>query len=103
MIFLPLSIMERLTEKEIDTLLQNLEGWTYLEGSITKLFTFKDFKEAFATMTRIAFECEAQNHHPEWENIYSSLTIKLNTHDVGGVTKKDFQLARSIENIVNAN
>ena len=52
-------------------------------------------------MTRIAFECEAQNHHPDWSNVYNSLYIRLNTHDVGGITSNDFKLAESIENIVN--
>ncbi|MGB5780800.1 MAG: 4a-hydroxytetrahydrobiopterin dehydratase, partial [Eudoraea sp.] len=50
---------------------------------------------------RIAFECEAQNHHPDWSNVYNSLIIRLNTHDVGGITNNDFELAKSIENIVN--
>ncbi len=95
--------MEKLTDKEIDSLLKDFEGWAYENGSIIKSFKFKDFKQAFAIMTRIAFECEAQNHHPDWENVYNNLTIKLNTHDTGGVTKKDFQLAQSIENIVAQN
>ena len=80
--------MEKLTEKEITILLQDLKGWSYQNGSIVKVFKFKDFRETFATMTRIAFECEAQNHHPDWENVYNTLTINLNTHDAGGVTKK---------------
>jgi len=95
--------MEKLTEKEITVLLQDLKGWTYQNGSIVKVFKFKDFRETFATMTRIAFECEAQNHHPDWENVYNTLTINLNTHDAGGVTKKDFRLAGAIEQLVNAN
>ncbi|RNC88617.1 MAG: 4a-hydroxytetrahydrobiopterin dehydratase [Allomuricauda sp.] len=95
--------MEKLTEKEITILLQDLKGWSYQNGSIVKVFKFKDFRETFATMTRIAFECEAQNHHPDWENVYNTLTINLNTHDAGGVTKKDFRLAGAIEQLVNAN
>ena len=67
---------------------------------IEKSFTFTDFKEAFSVMTHIAFECERQQHHPNWENVYNSLTIKLNTHDAGGVTQKDIDLANSIEEIV---
>jgi 4a-hydroxytetrahydrobiopterin dehydratase len=93
--------MKKLTEIEIETLLQTLNGWAYKNGAITKSYIFKDFKEAFSIMTRIAFECEAKNHHPDWENVYNSLTIKLNTHDVDGLTKKDFELAQSIEDIVN--
>ncbi|MCL4162589.1 UNVERIFIED_CONTAM: hypothetical protein GTU68_041367 [Idotea baltica] len=51
-------------------------------------------------MSRIAFECEALNHHPDWSNVYNVLTISLSTHDSGGVTNKDFKLAQAIENIV---
>ncbi|MEE1964103.1 4a-hydroxytetrahydrobiopterin dehydratase [Allomuricauda taeanensis] len=92
--------MEKLTDNEIEKALQGLQGWSLNNGSISKSFKFKDFKEAFSTMTRIAFECEAQNHHPNWENVYNTLNIALNTHDVGGVTQKDIRLAQSIERIV---
>ena len=51
-------------------------------------------------MTRIAFEAEEQNHHPDWSNVYNELSITLNTHDAGGVTEKDFKLAQSIEEIL---
>ncbi len=94
--------MEKMTDNEIEKALQGLQGWSLNNGSISKSFKFKDFKEAFSTMTRIAFECEAQNHHPNWENVYNTLNIALNTHDVGGVTQKDIRLAQSIERIVGA-
>ncbi|WP_420600985.1 4a-hydroxytetrahydrobiopterin dehydratase [Flagellimonas sp.] len=93
--------MEKLEATQITSLLKNLDGWTYENGSICKSYVFKDFKEAFSVMTRIAFEAEQQNHHPLWENVYNQLAIKLNTHDVGGITQNDFDLARSIESIVN--
>ena len=92
--------MKKLSTEEIKNALKNLNGWEHKDDTITKSFEFEDFKEAFSTMTRIAFECEKMNHHPDWENVYNSLTIKLNTHDVGGVTEKDFKLAQSIESIV---
>ncbi|WP_318345887.1 4a-hydroxytetrahydrobiopterin dehydratase [Flagellimonas baculiformis] len=92
--------MEKMNENEINTALRELQGWSYKNGSIIKSFKFKDFKEAFSTMTRIAFECEAQNHHPNWENVYNTLNIALTTHDAGGVTQKDIALAKSIENLV---
>ena len=93
--------MEKLTENQINKNLSELYGWVLEDGSITKSYKFKSFKEAFSKMTQIAFECEAQNHHPNWENVYNSLTIKLNTHDVNGITQNDFDLATAIENIVN--
>ena len=61
---------------------------------------FEDFKEAFSAMTRIAFEAEKLQHHPEWSNIYNSLEIFLFTHDAEGVTEKDFELAKTIDNLI---
>jgi len=92
--------MKKMNNDEIKEALKNLSGWALKDDMIEKSFTFEDFKEAFATMTHIAFECEKQNHHPNWENVYNSLTIKLNTHDADGVTQKDIDLATSIEKIV---
>lgn len=94
--------MEKLTEKEIEQHLEKLEGWEYMDGAIETSFEFKNFKEAFSVMTRIAFECEAQGHHPDWTNVYNSLHIRLNTHDANGVTEKDFKLAHSIEEIIDS-
>ncbi|MBM1107836.1 4a-hydroxytetrahydrobiopterin dehydratase [Aurantibacter crassamenti] len=95
--------MEKLTTTEIEQRLVNIPGWKYTDNLIEKTFTFTNFKEAFAMMTRIAFECEAQNHHPDWSNVYKTVHIALNTHDAGGVTEKDFSLANAIEKIVTEN
>ncbi|MBT8283068.1 MAG: 4a-hydroxytetrahydrobiopterin dehydratase [Muriicola sp.] len=92
--------MEKLNTAQVEERLKKLEGWEYNNDAIETSFEFKNFKEAFTVMTRIAFECEAQNHHPDWSNVYNSLQIRLNTHDAGGVTEKDFTLAKSIENII---
>ncbi len=94
--------MEKLSERTIEERLEKLEGWEYVDGAIEASFEFKNFKEAFSVMTLIAFECEAQNHHPDWSNVYNSLNIRLNTHDAGGVTEKDFELAHAIERIIDA-
>ncbi len=94
--------MNKLGEKEIQEQLKDLKGWEYREGALETTFEFKNFKEAFTIMTRIAFECEAQNHHPDWSNVYKTLTIRLSTHDAGGVTMKDFGLAQSIEEIIES-
>ena len=94
--------MEKMTEKEIEKKLNELDGWDYVNGDIETSFEFKNFKEAFSVMTRIAFECEAQGHHPDWNNVYNSLHIRLNTHDADGVTEKDFKLAESIEDIIES-
>lgn len=93
--------MKKLNEQEINEKLNSLEGWTYSDNSIQTSFEFENFKEAFTLMTRIAFEAEAKNHHPDWTNVYNQLEISLSTHDAGGVTEKDFELAKAIEAIVN--
>lgn len=94
--------MEKLSERTIEERLDKMEGWEYKDGAIEAAFKFKNFREAFATMTKIAFECEAHNHHPEWTNVYNNLHIRLNTHDAGGITEKDFRLAHSIWDIIHA-
>ncbi len=94
--------MKKLNDNEITERLSNLNGWEFKNGSIAKAYQFRDFKEAFSIMTRIAFECEALNHHPNWENVYNSLTIRLNTHDVNGITENDFDLAKTIDSIVDS-
>lgn len=93
--------MEKLTPLAVESRLANLEGWEYKEGGIQKSFKFKDFREAFSVMSHVAFECEAKNHHPEWSNVYNQLNIRLTTHDAGGVTDKDIDMAKSIERIVS--
>ena len=95
--------MSRLSIEQIEKQLEQLEGWEYVDGALETSFEFQDFKEAFAVMTRIAFECEAQQHHPDWSNVYNSLHIRLNTHDIGGVSEKDFKLAKTIEAIIDVN
>lgn len=94
--------MKKLSEKEIEKHLTELDGWELIDGAIETSFEFKNFKDAFSVMTRIAFECEAQNHHPDWSNVYNSLNIRLSTHDADGVTEKDFKLAHSIEEIIES-
>mgnify|MGYP003648067634 FL=1 len=92
--------MKKMNTHEIQEALKNLSGWALKDDMIQKSFIFADFKEAFSIMTHIAFECEKQNHHPNWEDVYNSLTIKLSTHDADGITQKDIDLAKSIEKIV---
>lgn len=92
--------MKKLSEKEISDKLKDFEGWEFHDDSLQTKFEFEDFKETFSIMTRIAFEAEAQQHHPEWTNVYNTLSISLSTHDAGGVTEKDFKMVEAIENII---
>lgn len=92
--------MNKLDHDTIQARLLQFPEWEYADDAIHAEFEFENFKDCFSAMSRIAFECEALNHHPNWSNTYNVLTISLSTHDVDGVTDKDFKLAEAIENIV---
>lgn len=94
--------MDPLTTEQIEKELSNLDGWTFEDDKIKKDFTFSDFKEAITFMVKVGFEAEALVHHPDWSNVYNSVSIRLSTHDAGDkVTEKDFKLAKAIEEIYN--
>jgi len=81
--------------------LATLSGWSEAAGrdAITRKFTFKDFNEAFGFMTRAALVAEKMDHHPEWFNVYKTVEVTLSTHDAGGVTELDVQLAEAMDRI----
>lgn len=85
------------------TVTQDLQdaGWSQAgDGkSISKTFRFKTFRDAMAWMTRIAFEAEAADHHPEWTNVYNRVEVLLTTHDAGGLTDKDLNLAKKMDTL----
>ena len=77
--------------------------WKEENNSLVRTFTFKNFSEAFAFMTRVAIEAEKLNHHPTWTNTWNKVEVKLNTHDAGDtVTEKDRQLASRIDSLMPA-
>jgi len=92
--------MNKLSEQDIEKKLLRFPDWEYYEDALHAEFEFENFKDCFSAMSRIAFECEALNHHPDWSNVYNVLTISLSTHSSSGVTDLDFKLAEAIETIV---
>jgi 4a-hydroxytetrahydrobiopterin dehydratase len=94
---------ERLSDTGRKTMLEPLfdTGWSMVEGrdAITKTFVFKDFVEAFGWMTQAAIWAEKWNHHPEWSNVYKSVTVVLTTHDVDGLSALDAKLARKMDSL----
>lgn len=92
--------MSKLSQEDIKMKLLRFPEWEYYDDAIHAEFEFDNFKDCFSAMSRIAFECEALNHHPDWSNTYNILTISLSTHSVGGVTELDSKLAEAIEHIV---
>ncbi len=87
----------RLTQPEIDELLSQRRNWSIEDGKLTRVLKFKDFVETFAFMTQVALIAERMNHHPEWFNVYDTVRIQLTTHDVGGLSARDFELAERID------
>jgi 4a-hydroxytetrahydrobiopterin dehydratase len=78
--------------------LASLPGWSHRRDALEKTFQFGSVREAFGFMTRVAFEAEGMNHHPEWKNVYDRVWVRLNTHDADGrVTAKDVALAKKIQ------
>ncbi|MEZ0390782.1 MAG: 4a-hydroxytetrahydrobiopterin dehydratase [Pseudobdellovibrionaceae bacterium] len=91
---------EQRNYEKIDHLKQDLPQWRVnAEKKLEREFVFKSFAEAFSFMTRVAFEAESLNHHPDWSNSYNKVKIELTTHDEGGITEKDFELAKKIDRI----
>jgi 4a-hydroxytetrahydrobiopterin dehydratase len=74
--------------------------WDVKRDAIARSFTFQDFSAAFAFMTRVALAAEQADHHPEWSNVYNKVYILLTTHDAGGLTQKDIDLAKVIDGFV---
>jgi 4a-hydroxytetrahydrobiopterin dehydratase len=74
--------------------------WKFNDNGIEKEFQFLNFVKAFEFMTQVAVVAEEQKHHPEWKNVYNKLQVRLITHDSGGVTDKDFDLALAIEQLL---
>jgi 4a-hydroxytetrahydrobiopterin dehydratase len=91
--------MIRLLQIDIDKQLKDLPGWSIVNEKLHKEFQFESFNQAFGFMTRAAMEIEKMNHHPEWFNVYNRITIELTTHDVGGITKNDINLARILNSL----
>lgn len=94
----------KLTPEEVKTALADLAHWNLEEdgAAIARTFTFRNFSEAFGFMTRVALAAEKLDHHPEWSNVYKTVEVRLTTHDAGGLTSLDFDLARKMDRAAGA-
>lgn len=97
-------MMTRMTDAEIASALSTLNDqlevqWQIRDAKLHKIFSFKNFIEAFGFMTRVALRAEKMNHHPEWSNVYKQVEVNLTTHEVNGISEKDFELADIIEKL----
>ena len=94
---------ELLNSAQRQDALENLIGWSEAADgkAIRKVFEFRDFKQAFGFMSQAALKAEQMDHHPEWKNVYNKVDVTLSTHDIGGVTELDIQLAAFMDNVVS--
>ena len=86
-----------LTDSELSEALASLDGWSVEAGKLHREFVFEDFTRAFGFMASVATVAEAMNHHPEWSNVYARVVVDLTTHDSGGITGSDVELARRMD------
>ena len=89
------------TDQQIQEFLNSHNKWQLKEQKLHRDFVFKNFIQAFGFMTQAAIIAERDNHHPEWFNVYKTVKVDLTTHDAGGITDKDFALAKAMEDIAN--
>lgn len=91
--------MVKLSPDEISAALSTLAGWSVVNDKLHREYTFADFIHAFGFMATAAIAIEKADHHPEWANVWNRVTIDLTTHDAGGITEKDIQLANMLEQL----
>ena len=91
---------EKLSSDEIQTELNKVAGWVIQDAKLHKEFQFSSFIEAFGFMTQLALVAESMNHHPEWFNVYNRVVIDLTTHDAGGISNLDFELASKANDLI---
>ena len=95
-------MVEQLSQAEREDALEGLPEWDYQDDrdAITRRFTFDDFSQAFAFITQVALLAEKSDHHPEWSNVWNRVDILLTTHDAGGLSGRDIDMAQAIDALV---
>jgi 4a-hydroxytetrahydrobiopterin dehydratase len=86
---------------EIAERLHEIPGWQLQESTLYREFKFRDFAQAFAFMTAVAIKAQALDHHPDWQNVYNQVRISLSSHDVQGISERDFKLAAEINELAS--
>jgi 4a-hydroxytetrahydrobiopterin dehydratase len=93
--------MRKFSDPELQAALAGLKGWAVVDGKLHKEYKFADFIHAFGFMAAAAMAIEKMNHHPEWLNVYNRVTVDLTTHDAGGITSKDAELAKILDDLAS--
>ncbi len=94
-------MLAALSSHEIEREIARLDGWRIQEGKLYREFLFRDFPSAFGFMASVALISESMNHHPEWFNVYTTVKVWLNSHEVNGISTMDFELARRMNDLCN--
>ena len=89
----------KLTESELKSALKELKGWSLADGKLHREYKFADFIHAFGFMATAAIAIEKMNHHPEWFNVWNKVVVDLTTHDAGGISAKDVELAKLLDSL----
>ncbi len=92
--------IQKMTAEQIEVELKNLPGWTLTDEKLHRELKFNNFVQAFGFMTQVAILADGLNHHPEWRNVYNRVTIDLTTHEAGGISSRDFELAGKIDELL---
>jgi len=93
----------KLSSASVEKKLAGLPGWSLTAGKLHRVFKFEDFSAAFGFMTRAALAAEKRDHHPDWTNVYNVVSVSLTTHDAGGITERDFDLALEMNRFYGEN
>ena len=92
----------KMTSTQIEAELKNVPEWALKDNKLHRELKFKNFKQAFGFMTQVAMQAECMNHHPEWSNVYNRVSLDLTTHEAGGISERDFALAKKIDEILSS-
>ena len=92
--------VEKMTSQQIEAGLKDLSGWELRDEKLRRELKFKNFVQAWGFMTQVAMLAEQADHHPEWSNVYSRVTIDLTTHEAGGISQRDFDLAKKVNEVL---
>ena len=94
--------IQKMTSAQIESELKNLQDWELKNDKLHRELKFKNFVQAFGFMTQVAILAQEMDHHPEWFNVYSRVTIDLTTHEANGISTRDFELAQKIDKVVTS-
>ncbi len=93
--------VDKASEEQVEAFISQNKSWCLKDGKLHRELQFKDFVAAFGFMTEVAINAQTQNHHPEWFNVYRKVVVDLSTHEAGGITERDFKLAKAMDEIAS--